>query len=288
MKTGGKINLFLKVTGKRPDHYHELITLFLPLSAPFDTLDLHEGADGITLTQNGMALPDQAENLVIRAARAYAEAAGIAPAWHFVMQKEIPIAAGLGGGSADAAAALKLLQNRYGALPQPELARIALSIGADVPFFLDPRPAVATGVGEDCRPLSGAVPPLPVVLVNPRFPVSAKWAYCNLDPDRIGAAEPGKLESLTAALLAGDPAGVAAGLHNDLAYALYEKFPLLGIIRDFLCANGALNAEITGSGSSLYGICPDFTARDRLAMALREKFGDTLLVYATASGAAPA
>ena len=80
MKTGGKINLFLKVTGKRPDHYHELITLFLPLSAPFDTLDLHEGADGITLTQNGMALPDQAENLVIRAARAYAEAAGIAPA----------------------------------------------------------------------------------------------------------------------------------------------------------------------------------------------------------------
>ena len=288
MKTGGKINLFLKVTGKRPDHYHELITLFLPLSAPFDTLDLTDGTEGIALTQNGMPLPDQAENLVIRAARAYAEAAGIAPAWHFVMNKEIPIAAGLGGGSADAALALQLLQNRYQALSADQLAQAALSIGADVPFFLNPVPAVAEGVGEECTPLPADVPPLPIVLVNPRFPVSAKWAYQHLSPERIGAPEPGRLEKLTAALQNGDCAGVAAGLHNDLAYALYEKFPLLGILREFLCANGALNAEITGSGSSIYGICPDFAARDLLADKLRAQFGETLLVYATSSGAVPA
>ena len=103
-----------------------------------------------------------------------------------------------------------------------------------MPFFLHGRPAVATGVGEVFRYLEGRLFAPPLLIVNPHFPVSAKWAYTHLAPERIGPDDSGKLERLIDALRRNDPAEVAANLHNDLAYALYEKFPLLAILRDFL------------------------------------------------------
>jgi len=180
------------------------------------------------------------------------------------------------GGSSDAASVLKLLNSRYGAFAPDELAELAFSLGADVPFFLDPRPAWATGIGEELRPLT-VVPDLPLVVVNPGFPVSAKWAYTHLAPARIGPADKVRTAALEKALTSGDARGVAAALHNDLEYALYDKFPLLVILREFMLAHGALGAIVSGSGSSLFGVCADFAGCGRLADALAAGFENNIL-----------
>ncbi|MGE4565548.1 MAG: 4-(cytidine 5'-diphospho)-2-C-methyl-D-erythritol kinase [Victivallaceae bacterium] len=275
-----KLNLYLKVTGKRADGYHELLTLFFPVNALADTLTLEQGEPGIRLNTDGLGdLGAGNDNLVVRAARSYAEAAEIAPAWRFRLTKRIPVAAGMGGGSSDAAAALRLLNQQYGLLTAAELAAIALKLGADVPYFLAPATGFATGIGERFTALDGAALKLPLLIVNPRFPVSAKWAYSNLDPARIGPDCENRAEALAAALRANDPAAIAANLHNDLAPALYRKFPLLDMLRCFLCQNGALNAEITGSGSTMYAIAPDCGALGELARRTRDHFGETLLLF---------
>lgn len=275
-----KLNLYLKVTGKRADGYHELLTLFFPVTSLADTLTLTTGEPGIRLASAGLGgLGASDDNLVVRAARSYAEAAKITPAWSFHLTKRIPVAAGMGGGSSDAAAALRLLNQEYGLLTVEQLGAIALKLGADVPYFLAPAVGFATGIGEEFTRLDGAEPELPLLIVNPRFPVSAKWAYMHLDPAEIGPDRRNRADALAAALRANDPEAVAANLHNDLAPALYRKFPLLGILRRFLCQNGALNAEITGSGSTMYAIAPDRNALGELARRTRDHFGETLLLF---------
>ena len=109
-------------------------------------------------------------------------------------------------------------------------------------------------------------------MINPRFPVSAKWAYTHLDSARIGREDSGRLERLLAGLRTGDAAMVAENLHNDLAPALYRKFPLLGEWRQFMLRNGALHVEITGSGPTLYAVCATVGERRRLGEALRRRF----------------
>ncbi len=276
-----KLNLFLKVTARRADGYHELETLFLPLSYPADVITVdYDGAPGIRVTTSLPGLPENLENLAGRAALAYAEAAGILPSWTVHIEKGIPVAAGMGGGSSDAAAMLRRLNGHFKALPEKELARLALTLGADVPFFLHPHVSVATGVGEVFHPVEGVVSPPPLLVVNPNFPVSAKWAYTHLDPARIGSGDREKLERLIRGLREGDAVMVAENLHNDLAFALYEKFPLLRMLRDTMKEAGALNAEITGSGPTLYAVCKTVEIRRQVAQRVRERFtGETAAVF---------
>ena len=186
----------------------------------------------------------------------------------------------MGGGSSDAGAVLRRLNGHFKALPENELARLALTLGADVPFFLYPHVSVATGVGEVFRPVEGMVSPPPLLVVNPNFPVSAKWAYTHLDPARIGNGGREKLEKLVWGLREGDAAMVAGNLHNDLAFALYEKFPLLRMLRDTMKEAGALNAEITGSGPTLYAVCETVEIRRQVAQRVRERFAkETATVF---------
>ena len=278
MRIPAKINLYLKVTAKRPDGYHEIRSLFLPLVEIADDLTLGDGDDGLQLTVSGLPVSNAEDNLVCRAARRYAECAGIAPHWRFSLTKRIPVAAGMGGGSADAAAALRLLQERYGALDQEALHHLAAGLGADVPFFLNPRPGFATGIGEQFVPLDGPVRIPPLLIINPRFPVSARWAYTHLDPAQIGDDDSGRAEALAEALMAGDAVAVARAIHNDLAAALYRKFPLLVLLREFLIRHGALHAEITGSGPTLYAVCPSSAVRDRLREELEAAWPAALLL----------
>ena len=118
------------------------------------------------------------------------------------------------------------------------------------------------------------------LVVNPHFPVSAKWAYSNLDRSRIGTDPEQRLPRLIAALRAGDAEAAASLLYNDLAFALYEKFPLLRLLREFMNANGALNSQITGSGPTMFAICRTIEDRIRLAEHLRRAFSpETLTVF---------
>lgn len=208
-QTGCKINLFLKVTGKRPDGYHTISSCFWYLRSPSDTITLETGTGtpGTELVCTGAAIGGGGENIALTAAARYAENAGIAPEWRITLHKEIPVAAGLGGGSADAGCVLRLLERHYRALGEEKLRAVALSIGADVPFFLDPRPALAAGVGEEFTYPEYGISSLPIVLAAPGFPVSAKWAYTHLDRSAIGPAAPGTEAAFTAALAAGDIAG---------------------------------------------------------------------------------
>ena len=265
MESGGKINLFLRVTGRRDDGYHTLETLFLPLASPSDELTIDfDAAPGIVLDCGDPALA-WSSNLAYRAAELYAREAGVAPSWRIRLVKRIPVAAGLGGGSSDAAAALTLLERRYEALGAERLARLARRLGADVPFFLYRAPMVGRGVGDELTPLAGPLPKLHILLVNPGFPVSAKWAYDHL---AAGAGEGATLERLLAALRDRDWAKVAANIRNDLAPALWIKFPLLGMIRDELAALGAFAVEVSGSGPTLFALFPEGEALTRAA----EKF----------------
>ena len=122
-----KINLYLKVTARRPDGYHELETVFLPLDAPADQIEVDwEDEPGIRVVSSLPGLPENLDNLAGRAAAAYARAAGLTPSWRFHIVKQVPVAAGMGGGSSNAEAVLRLLQRRFGALSEPVLAEAAL------------------------------------------------------------------------------------------------------------------------------------------------------------------
>ena len=254
MESGSKINLFLRVTGCRADGYHTVETLFLPLALPSDVLEIDFGAaPGISLDCGDPVLSGNS-NLAYRAAELYADASGIVPSWKIRLEKRIPVAAGLGGGSADAAAVLTLLEGRYGAAGMDGLKRLALRLGADVPFFLYRVPMTGRGIGDELTALAEPLPKLHILLVNPGFPVRAKWAYDHL---AAGAGKGATLERLLAALAARDWVRAAANIRNDLAAALWKKFPLLGMIRDELAALGAFAVEVSGSGPTLFALFPD-------------------------------
>ena len=266
-----KINLRLKVTARREDGYHELASCFLPLSDPADvlTLTVDENHSGITLDATGFAVEPEA-NLVCKAAGIYAEKSGISPCWHFKLKKNIPVATGMGGGSSNAAGALKLLNCRYQHLSPAELAAAAVKIGADVPFFLLYAPAWATGIGEKLTPLpvGGRLPA--VLVIAPGFPVSAKWGFAALDKKRIA---PDKTDMAVAAaqLLSADAPWEAWQnfCHNDLGFAIFEKFPLTALYREFLLAHRALTVQVCGSGPSLFALFTDEESALAAGKALR-------------------
>ncbi|MEN9358607.1 MAG: 4-(cytidine 5-diphospho)-2-C-methyl-D-erythritol kinase [Verrucomicrobiota bacterium] len=267
LSTPGKINLFLDVTGRRADGYHDIETLFLPVPGLCDRVELSPSTrPGLTLVCEAEGVPCDERNLAWKAAEAYFRQAGRPlPALQLRIDKKLPVAGGMGGGSSDAAAVLRLLNQEHGQLSDAELHHIALAIGADVPFFLDPRPASASGIGEVLRPIpkNGS---LFLVFAFSAFPIPAAWAYKNrLGPFR---SAPRPFEGLLQALAAGDTAGVAAHLHNGLAPAIRRKFPLLEKVRRDLVAGGCLAAEVSGSGPTVFGIAPDAAAAEACRLSL--------------------
>lgn len=269
--TPAKVNLFLKVTGCRADGFHELETLFYPLPSLYDTLTVELGGSGINLSCANASVPLDRRNLVWRAAELYADVAGVNAEWSITLQKRIPVSAGLGGGSSDAAALLRLLNSHYKRLSFAELSELALKLGADVPYFLAPSLALARGIGEELTLLPEPAFRVPMVLLNPLFPVSAKWAYQNMEKSRVGVSS-GEVQCLLSRLEAGDFAGVSGHMHNDLEYALLEKFPLLGIIGDEMLRYGALRPMISGSGSTIFSVCRSAVDAEKVGSALRERF----------------
>ncbi len=265
-----KVNLYLKVVRRRPDGYHDLCTVFQPVACPADELELVPASEpGITLSVPGRPELEGEGNLIYKAAIRYATLAQLQPAWHFTLTKRIPMAAGLGGGSSDCAAALTLLNRTHHALSDEALALLAKELGADVPFFLSPRPALAEGIGEKLTPLEGTPANLPIVIVNPVFPVSAAWAYRRLAPESLGPAAP---EPLLNALKSGDLPALGAALHNDLAPALLKKFPLLRLLLNEGKRFGALGGIVSGSGSSCFFLAADAGHREELAEEFRLAF----------------
>ena len=263
MLTCSKVNLSLAVTARRPDGYHDLDSLFYPFRDPSDEITLEDApaASGVTIRCDAPGVPLEPEkNLCGKAVYAYCKAAGMdIPGLIIHLEKHIPVAAGMGGGSADCATMLRLLQDRFHELSQEQLENVAFSLGADVPFFLNPRPSHVTGAGEHHTPIGGLPEHLPLLLAAPQFPVSAAWAYQHMDLRRAISTPP-QTNELIDALRRRDYESAAHFMRNDLEHALFIKYPLLVLLRRFLLENGAIRAMVSGSGPTLLALFRDDAA----------------------------
>lgn len=241
-----KVNRSLVVLGRRPDGYHELDTVFQAVGLA-DRLTF-ETAGTLTLDVDDPSVPAGPENLVLRAARALAEAAGVKPGAAITLEKRIPSGGGLGGGSSDAAVTLLGLSALWGLAPPPGLLEeIGAALGSDVPYFLTGGSARGLGRGERIVPLPDA-PPAGVVLVMPPFSLSTPEVF-----RALGAAEWG--EGAAARRSSdGDPD------RNDLEAPAESLFPALRSVREALSAAGATRARLSGSGSTVFGLFPDLAA----------------------------
>ena len=276
LRTPSKINIFLKIKRKLSNGYHELENIFLPLKDIYDLIKItFHSKRGIEITSNNTSIPLTKDNLCYKAAELFYQETGIEPEWEIFIEKNIPIAAGMGGGSSDAAAVLLLLQKHYSnILPKDQLSKLALKLGADVPFFLNPIPSLGKGVGEKLEEIKIASG-LYIVIAAPNFPVSAAWAYKNYIPNKKQA----KLNDTLLLLKAGNWDKLENTIYNDLAPALYKKFPVLKILRKELLKSGALYAEITGSGPTIFGITDNEEKAKKIATKFKDKYSNVICKY---------
>ena len=278
-----KINLYLDVVGRRDDGYHELETVFLPLPGLCDEIEvcLTETRQGISLECDTPELPTDSENLCVKAAEKFAKFANSAlPEGLGVeirLQKRIPVAAGLGGGSSDAAAVLLALNQLCAdPLSDSQLSGIAVKLGADVPFFLNPVPSVARGIGEILTPLEVGEWGPAVVLANPLVPISSVWAYGQLTPKDYG--QKGGIERVVEAIAGESVSGLAKACYNVFDRFVCRKFPLCAMIKERMMDSGAPLAMVSGSGPTVFGICEDLEDASKIAVGLREFFGDAIWI----------
>ena len=271
-----KVNLLLNILGRRPDGFHELETVFYPVRV-FDRLSFARLGQGIELRCSAPGLPADARNLVHRAAALFLEAAGIKDGVRLELDKRIPLAAGLGGGSGNAATTLLGLNELFGGPLTPEqLHRLAASLGSDVPFFLQSQPALANGRGERIEPLepframSGAA----FVLIHPGFGISTAWAYQQLARfPRALNGRPGRAQNLVSLLRGVDLGTAGAEFYNSLEAPALEKYPLLALFQEFLRANGAAATLMSGSGSTTFALVRGLDAASALAEKFKARFG---------------
>ena len=275
-KALSKVNLYLRITGKRNDGYHEIESLFLPLNDPCDTIHIYQNDSGLKITSDTDSIPVDKSNICHKAALEFANLANSEPNWHIHIEKKIPVSAGLGGGSSNAAAVLKILNEQY-KVNDKKLNDLATSIGADVPFFLNSVPAVAKGIGEELAPVK-LENPLYIVLVNPKFPVSAKWAYSHYIKDEINLS----LDELLLNLNSDTPQPFK--ILNDLAPAVCKKFPILQIILEKLNQNDEVFAAgMSGSGPTLFAVCPSADAALKLSNSIKLDYEETVCCFASAA-----
>jgi len=275
-KSPCKVNLILNILGQRADGFHELETVMQPVNL-CDEMSFARAGTGVQLTCSNSELPVDAKNLVHRAATAFLAAAKISDGVKIHLQKNLPLAGGIGGGSANAAVTFAALNELFGApLPLEKLHALAAALGSDVPFFLYDQPALATGRGENVRPLEKfpALRGKAFFLVHPGFGISTPWSYQNLarfPQDQNGT--PGRAQKLISLLQDGDLKAAAGEVYNSLEAPAFDKFPVLQLYREFLCENGALVALMSGSGSTTFAIAENLSAAENLAEKFKSQFG---------------
>ena len=258
-----KLNLGLHVLRKRADGYHDLETVFVRI--PWADGLTARPAEQITLTCSDPSLTTDETNLVMKAACRLAEAGGVEQGAALHLDKRLPRGAGLGGGSSDAAAALRLLADVWHLdLPEAMLHTLALDLGSDVPFFLGAEAAYATGRGEVLAPLHDPATgapyrlPYPLVVVVPPVHVSTGGAYARIRPRATGRPD------LPALVASSDLARWRAELVNDFEAPIFAAYPEIGLVKEALLEAGAGYAAMSGSGAAVFGV---FEAEDPARMA---------------------
>ena len=264
-----KINLFLDVVGKRDNGYHDIVSVMQSVSL-CDTLTVSR-TEGVDITVRGGGLPNDETNLIVRAARAYFAHSAAPFGVSVVLDKQIPMAAGLGGGSADAAAMLKALNaldgNRF---TVAELAAIGAGIGADVPFCVQGGTCLCMGVGEVITPLKIAAR-TPLVIAIAGEGVSTPAAFAMLDQrygDYVNYADTVSPAGLINAMQKSDISATVSALFNRFEEVVAPQRPAVSQIKELLVKHGALAAQMSGSGPAVFGIFSDAEVAARAAVSL--------------------
>lgn len=263
-----KINLRLEVLAKRPDGYHEIRTIMCRLGL-YDVLFLSPSNGEIELTSNSHEIPLDTSNLVYRAVLPLLKKTNISGGLKIHLEKHIPIASGLGGGSSDAASAMLGVKELYGLkISSSELIKLGAEIGADIPFFFSQNSVLATGIGDKLHPLKIA-PPFWALLITPHFPVSTAWAYSQfkwpLSPRNNSIAFSKKLNLLEKG---------ETILYNDLESVVIPRFPEIEEIKNILDELDAWGSLMSGSGPTVFGIFFDERKAARAEVKVRRDYGN--------------
>jgi len=279
-----KINLFLAVTGRRADGYHDLVSVAAPLALG-DTIRVEEEAGSFSVACDAEGVPTDASNLVVKAARAFADAAGWRGGARFTIAKRIPAGAGLGGASSDAAAALVALNSMAGCpLGAGALARVASGVGSDCALFLAGGPVVMRGRGELVEGLdpaaAGRISGGRVLVFKPAFAILTPWAYARLAGSPGGYVAPAQAEARLASWIAGTaPAGEL--LFNSMEQPAFAKFAALPALLGAIRSRFGVPAGMSGSGSACFALLADGADAGPIAGAVREAWGPSAWVVDT-------
>lgn len=297
LQARAKLNLSLAVLTRRPDGFHEIESLMVPVTL-HDTLTIRPGTGGdvrLAVRFGGRLLrpaaaplrrdvPADDSNLVVRAARLLAAEAGEPRGLEIDLVKEIPSGAGLGGGSSDAAAALLGAAAVWGIdWPRARLAELAARLGSDVPFFLEGRPAIASGRGERLAPVAG-MPALHAVIACPAAGLSTAAVYSKCMPD---GSQRGAAERLAAAFADGDLNAALAGMRNSLEPPARALSGDVGRLLDAMTAAGAARPMLTGSGSACFALTGSEPEARAIAARLEAVGWPGVFAVRVVSGSAP-
>ncbi|PYN22523.1 MAG: 4-(cytidine 5'-diphospho)-2-C-methyl-D-erythritol kinase [Candidatus Rokuibacteriota bacterium] len=253
LSAAAKVNLALEVLGRRNDGYHEIATVMQAVDLS-DRLVL-EDADVLELRTTALDVPTDGTNLALKAAATLREMAGSSRGTRITLEKRIPVAAGLGGGSTDAAAVLVGLNRLWGLRwSGARLAEVAVTLGMDVPFFLHGGAALGTGRGERLESLPSCA--LALVLVNPRVAASTAEIYGGVQPAMY--SDGGRTRGMAAALRSRQPSRVAAALGNTLERVATSRYREVEQMEAALQAAGALGTAMSGSGLTVFGVARSF------------------------------
>ena len=256
-----KINLGLKVTGKRADGYHNIETVFfpVPLRDAIEIIDHNPTLENVEFSQSGISIDGlQNDNLCIKAWQLLKNDFPSLPSIKLHLHKAIPMGAGLGGGSADGSCTLIYLNQKYSLnLSENQLLAYALQLGSDCPFFIINTPCLASGRGELLQPIQLSLSGYRLVLVNPGIHVNTRWAFSQLKLTEPATNDSTNTKQSLASIVSGSIDSWKDKLTNDFEMPVFEKFPLIQSIKETLYEKGALYASMSGSGSSVYGIFND-------------------------------
>ncbi|GAB6179099.1 4-(cytidine 5'-diphospho)-2-C-methyl-D-erythritol kinase [Desulfotomaculum defluvii] len=262
LKAHGKINLTLDVLARRPDGYHEVEMIMQSIDL-HDVLEIDSQTTGVSLSVSGIPVTTGEDNLVLKAAHLLKQIAHPEAGANICLYKNIPVAAGLAGGSTNAAAALKGLNKLWNlGLGQEQLMILAAKLGADVPFCLEGGTVIARGIGEKLTPLDSA-PPFGVVLVKPSFGVSTAQVYQGLRMGHLGKRP--ETQIMIEALKEHNLCNVAKELANVLESVTLKLYPELISIKKHLIDYGCQGALMSGSGPTVFGLTENLARANKIA-----------------------
>jgi len=260
VKAYGKINISLDVVGKREDGYH-LLKMIMQNVDLYDSLSFQKCNKGINISCNKPYIPTDEKNLVYKAAKLFMDTYNISEGINIYLKKNIPVAAGMAGGSADAAAVFKALREVFGIeVDDSELMDLGVKIGADVPYCIMGGTALCEGIGDIITPLAPFKNQI-LVLVKPNFGVSTKEVYKNLDTSKIFKHP--DTDALIKAMKEEKLEDVCSGMKNLLENVTLRKYPVLKRIKEDMIRMGAMGAMMSGSGPTIFAFFDDMLKAQR-------------------------